>query len=204
MRYVAFLRGINVGGRKAVKMADLKVAFENLGYTDVQTVQASGNVVFAAADVAPAVAAPGGSPAGGPADVDSLADRIEIGLRQAFGYSIGVVVRSLDHLERLVASDPFKGVAMTPETRLYVTFLTGPGRSGTEIDPKTLDPGSAMIPAAARGGLRVVRIAPEEVLTAITLAPGWGTTELMAWLEKGLGRDVTTRNWNTVRRITGW
>jgi uncharacterized protein (DUF1697 family) len=202
MRYVAFLRGINVGGRKAVKMTDIQAVFENLGYTGVQTIQASGNVVFTAADPAPVVSSSGGLPAGGLADAGSLAERIENGLLQAFGYPIAVVVRSLGDLERLVASDPFIGVAKTPETRLYVTFLSNPGRNGTEIDQRTLDPDSGTTPAA-RGDLRLVRATPLEVLTAIRLAPGWGTTELMAWLEKGLGRDVTTRNWNTIRKITG-
>lgn len=41
MRYVAFLRGINVGGHKALKMTELRAAFEGLGFTDVRTVQAS-------------------------------------------------------------------------------------------------------------------------------------------------------------------
>src|SRR4029077_19756102 len=45
-RYVAFLRGINVGGNRVLKMDDLRKAFESLGFKDVKTVLASGNVMF--------------------------------------------------------------------------------------------------------------------------------------------------------------
>src|SRR5260221_10646488 len=46
MKYIAFLRGINVGGNNLIKMSDLKKQFEDLGFTNVQTVIASGNVIF--------------------------------------------------------------------------------------------------------------------------------------------------------------
>ena len=45
-QYVAFLRGINVGGHVLIKMADLKKAFEMMGFENVRTILASGNVVF--------------------------------------------------------------------------------------------------------------------------------------------------------------
>jgi uncharacterized protein (DUF1697 family) len=172
MRYVAFLRGINVGGRKSVRMADLRAAFEAMGFEGVRTVQASGNVIFEA---------------DGEVGSGALAARIESELEHVLGYSVGVAVRTLADVERLVASDPFQGVIVNPETRLYVTFLSHPGGS----------------PDAADGNLRLVAITAGEVLTAITLAPRWGTTDLMAWLEKEFGRDVTTRNWNTIAKIVG-
>ena len=78
---------------------------------------------------------------------------------------------------------------MNPETRLYVTFLSRPAENGTGINPE------------AR--IRLLKVGELEVLTAIDLAPGWGTTELMAWLERRFGKDVTTRNWNTILKIAG-
>ena len=94
MRYVAFLRGINVGGHKPLKMADLRKAFEDLGFADVRTVQASGNVVFEA---------------GGEEDSGAVAALIETELERMLDAPIGVIVRPLADLERLVASDPFRG-----------------------------------------------------------------------------------------------
>ena len=151
MRYVAFLRGINVGGHRPLKMADVRAAFEGLGFGGVVTVQASGNVVFEAG-------ADGGA--------DSLAARIAGELRRAFGYPIGVVIRPLADLERLVGSHPFKGIAVGPDTRLYVTFLSHPAKNGTRIRPE-----------AASGSLQLVEVTAGEILTAITLSPKWGTTE---------------------------
>jgi uncharacterized protein (DUF1697 family) len=182
VRYAAFLRGINVGGHKALTKDALRAAFQGMGFENVRTIQASGNVLF---DAGEEVAAGHDQ-----AEIDSLAARIGDGLEQALGYRIGVIVRRLADLELLVASDPFQGVAVNPETRLYVTFLSRPVKNGTEIRPGS-------------GSAHVVRATEGEVLTVITLSPGSGTTELMAWLEKRLGKDVTTRNWNTVLKIAG-
>lgn len=193
MEFVAFLRGVNVGGHKPVKMADLKAAFEGMGFADVRTVQASGNVVFDAdnsrAGSGATKHATGGKGETGAADAAAVGARVEEGLKLAFGYPIGVAARPLADLAALVTSDPFDGVAIAPETRLYVTFLSRPAKSGTEISRDQ--------------HVRLVRVTAGEVLTVINLAPGWGTTELMAWLEKEFGPDVTTRNWNTVTKIVG-
>jgi uncharacterized protein (DUF1697 family) len=185
--YVAFLRGINVGGRKPLKMVALRAAFEGMGFQKVRTVLASGNVVFDAAAV--------GAAADGAGATDEravLGARIESGLNQAFGYPGAVAVRRVADLERQVAADPFAGVAITPESRLYITFLAQPVENGTRISPERRE-----------SGLGIVRVTPGEVLSAITLSPGWGTTELMAFLEKEFGPGVTTRNWNTVTKIVG-
>ena len=179
MRYVAFLRGINVGGRKPLKMADLRAAFEAMGFQNVKTVLASGNVVFETL--------PG---ADLPDNALDLAAHIEQRLQQVFGYPIAVALRTVADLQRLVDSDPFKGVAITPDTRLYVTFLADPAKSRSDF---TYD--------APEGDLRIVRVAPGEVCSVLTLSPARGTTKLMALLEKEFGGGVTTRNWNTVGKV---
>jgi len=109
-----------------------------------------------------------------------------------FGYPVDVVVRRAADLQRLVASDPFRRVAITPDTRLYVTFLSRPVENRTGISPGKQD-----------AELELVQITPGEVLSAITLSPGWGTRDLMAFLEKEFGPGVTTRNWNTITKIGG-
>ena len=175
MEYVAFLRGINVGGHKSVKMADLRTAFEAMGFRNVRTVLASGNVVFEA------------SP---PASSEEAAARIAEGLEQTFGYPVSVTVRTRGDLRRLVDSDPFNGVTRTPDTRLYITFLSQPAKSRPDFAYES-----------PRGGLTIRRISPGEVAGMVILSPGHGTTELMALLDKEFGAAITTRSWDTIEKV---
>lgn len=89
-RYVALLRGVNVGGIN-IKMADLKVAFAGLGYTDLRTVLASGNVVFASDET----------------DTAAIKQRIETCLRETFGYEAWIVLLDLETLRAIVDAYPF-------------------------------------------------------------------------------------------------
>jgi uncharacterized protein (DUF1697 family) len=164
-----------VGGRKKVPMAALKKAFEAMGFKDVRTVLASGNVIFEA---------PGKDP-----HPDLTISR---GLEKAFGFPVRVLVRTVRELRDLVASDPFKGEPSGPGIKLYVTFLAQKKPALSRLHLKT--------PAE---GVRIVRVRPGEVLSVITLSASGGTPELMAFLEKAFGREVTTRNWQTVRKLAG-
>jgi uncharacterized protein (DUF1697 family) len=173
--YAAFLRGINVGGHAPIKMADLKVAFENMGFENVRTVLASGNVVFETVKKKPAL----------------LAKEIGAGLKKAFEKDIAVAVRGLDDLKKLQSSDPFKGITVTPSTRLYVTFLSEKTR------PRTIS-----IPySAPEGEFRILKATAGEVISAVDLAKGKGTPEAMLVLEREFGSNLTTRNWNTVLKV---
>lgn len=174
MQYAAFLRGINVGGHNAVPMDDLKKAFQFLGFQNVKTLLASGNVIFNTS---------GEGPAG-------LAEKISKRLKKTFGFSIGVLVRTIDEIQELVESAPFKNVSVTPKTRLYVTFISG--------KPK----GALKIPYESPGNeIRIFQASQTAVLSAITLTPGKGTIDLMGMLEKEFGGNITTRNWNTVVKM---
>jgi uncharacterized protein (DUF1697 family) len=90
-RRVAFLRAVNVGGH-TIRMADLRVAFEDLGFTAVETFIASGNVLFDAPE----------------RDDDKLESVIERGLEARFGYPIETFVRSVHELLEIVRRDPFE------------------------------------------------------------------------------------------------
>jgi uncharacterized protein (DUF1697 family) len=174
VKYVAFLRGINVGGHKAVKMEELKKAFAALGFDDVKTLLASGNVLFAAP----------------PASEGALAKKIEKKLETAFGHEIGVLVRKVEGLQRLAEANPFAGVKVTPQTRLYVTFLTEKPKSGLKIPPESPDK-----------NFKILRATESEVCSVLTLSPNSRTVDLMSMIEKEFGRKVTTRNWNTINKI---
>ena len=174
-RFVAFLRGINVGGR-VVKMADLKNAFANLGYGDIKTIGASGNVLFSAAD----------------ANESTIAKQAESVLQKAFGAPICVQIRPLDHLRELVASDPFRAVKVSPNTRLYVSFLgavTKP-RSGLRLPYDV--PGKSM---------SILSVSRTEIYSYLNLSDDVGTLDLMEFIESEFGKNLTTRNWNTVCKV---
>jgi len=172
--YAAFLRGINVGGHKPIKMDVLRAAFVGMGFQKVNTVLVSGNVLFESrAEKAEAIAA-----------------KLGEGLKKVFGHEIGVMVRPVAELRKLAARNPFKDVKLTPQTRLYVTFLS-----------EKPTPGQKASLQAAGKELKFLRVTDGEVCSGIEISPQRHTTDLMDQLEKELSRKVTTRNWNTVVRV---
>jgi uncharacterized protein (DUF1697 family) len=105
MKYAAFLRGINVGGRTSIKMENLRACFAALGFEQVKTYIQSGNVVFET----------------GKTDDEKLAAKIEAAVEEEF-FKTPVMVRSFDELREIVASNPFAGEEF--EDKLFhVVFL---------------------------------------------------------------------------------
>jgi uncharacterized protein (DUF1697 family) len=123
MKYVALLRGINVGGR-VVKMAELTVLFEALGLTRVQTVLQSGNVVFE-----------GGSAA-------THKTSIEAGLSKRFHYPAKVQVYSLVALKKIVDACPFQS---SSEYHSYIIFFENGLEKQLMIDASNLDKTSEQV-----------------------------------------------------------
>jgi uncharacterized protein (DUF1697 family) len=99
--YVALLRGINVGGKNKVSMADLRALIESLGHTGVSTYIQSGNVVFTSAKaVAPAT--------------------VEAAIKAEFALEIAVVVRTPTELAKVVKANPF---AREDLSKVHVGFM---------------------------------------------------------------------------------
>lgn len=172
-RFVAFLRGINLG-RRRVKMEALSAAFVGLGLADVTTLIASGNVVFSVPTDDPA----------------ALTAEIEAGLRRALGFPVPTIVRTLVEVQALIERDPFADVAVTKETRRYLTLLAAPTASGLAL-PYDI-PG---------GGFTILSRTDREVFSVLTLGEGAGTVDGMAVLEREYGTEITTRNWNTILKL---
>jgi uncharacterized protein (DUF1697 family) len=99
--YVCLLRGVNVGGKRPVAMADLRDLFGSLGFQDVRTYIQSGNVVFSAASA--------------PRRAD-----IEPAIERAFGLRTAALLRSAADLRRVVGASPFDG---HDPARVHVGFL---------------------------------------------------------------------------------
>jgi uncharacterized protein (DUF1697 family) len=172
-KYVAFLRGINVGKAKRIEMAELKRTFEGAGLGNVTTYIASGNVFFETPD----------------ADAAAVAKAIKAALGKRFGFPISVIVRAAEDIRRMVDSDPFKGVKVTPETRLYVTLLSDEPKGGMSVPWQS-----------PQGDFEILRVSDDVVFSVLTLGKG-GTTDAMKVLEKEFGKKVTTRNWNVITKL---
>jgi uncharacterized protein (DUF1697 family) len=172
-QYVAFLRGINVGGR-TIKMEELRACFSDLGFKDVRTLLASGNVIFTSP-----------SP-----DAQYLKTMIGDAIKRRFGYQVSIIIRRLDAITQLVASDPFKDIPVTPATRLYVSFLSKPVIPRIKLPYATDDE-----------GLRILKVTDGEVLSVVTLTPATGTLDAMSILEGIFGKSITMRSWNTVCKL---
>jgi uncharacterized protein (DUF1697 family) len=104
-RFVAFLRGINVGGR-SVKKEQLWDTFVSLGFESVATFKQSGNVIFETSST----------------DAGEVKAKIEQKLKITLGYEVAVFIRTIEHLRAIVALDTFKGQA-TEGTSFLVTLL---------------------------------------------------------------------------------
>lgn len=89
MKYVALLRGINVGGKAKVEMARLKTVFENLGFDDVVTYINSGNVIFV--------------------DKNKIPDKVQLiekAIKKEFGFAVPVIIRTQEAIKALLHNIP--------------------------------------------------------------------------------------------------
>lgn len=114
--YAAFLRGMNLGGRR-ISNADLGAAFESLGFASVRTFRASGNVIFESER-----GVEGG-----------LIAAIEAGLEEALGYQVPTFLRSAAELRAIAASEPFDAATVAasggkPHVSLLSKALTAAQR----------------------------------------------------------------------------
>jgi uncharacterized protein (DUF1697 family) len=174
LAYVAFLRGINVGGNTIIKMTDLKKAFESLGFTHVTTLLASGNVVFESANSPLLV----------------LKQKIEKELENRFRVQVLTILRTGSQILDLIKSDPFKNAHINPHTKLHVTFLAEETKRGAKFP--------SQLPSQE---FQIVQVSPSEVCSVVEPAPKAGTPELMTLLQKEFGKNITTRTWNTIQKI---
>jgi len=171
-RYVALLRGINVGGKNLIKMPTLKACFEANGFDDVATYIQSGNVLFTSS-----------APAAG------LEGRIEAMLGAAFGYDATVVVRSHRQLRSIVEGAPKGFGAERAMYRYDVIFLKGPLSARAAMAHVPTNP--AVDRAYAGTGVlyfsRLTARATASRLNKIVSTP--------------IYQSVTIRNWNTTTKL---
>jgi uncharacterized protein (DUF1697 family) len=182
--HVALLRGINVGGRNKVPMAELREVVASLGHTGVSTYIQSGNVLFST----------------GETDAGQLAAALEEAISERFGLWASVVVLSRDELAAVLAANPYPG---EPNPRLvHVVFLSA------ELPPDVLERIAAARDAVAAKGSRDTFQVAGRVLYLHT-PDGFGTSELAQTLLRIVGPPAkqkqvvvaTARNWATATKL---
>jgi uncharacterized protein (DUF1697 family) len=180
-RYVALLRGVNVGGKNAVPMPALKAAFEDAGFQDVATYIQSGNVLFTA-------------PASGQTD---LARRIEQMIRAAFDhYDASVVLRSRSQMRAVVERAP-KGFGSEPSKYRYDVCFLKPRTTAKQViaglplkeGVDRIWPGSGVVYfsrlTSRASSSRLNRVASLPVYKQMTIRNWNTTTKLLELLEAG-------------------
>jgi uncharacterized protein (DUF1697 family) len=170
-RYVALLRGINVGRAKQIPMADLRTMLTDIGYTDVATLLRSGNAVFS-----------------GTGDPDGVASRIEDAIGRTFGMTVGCVVRDGTEVATVIEANPLPEAAAEGSRYLAHFLSAAPDPAVLKAnDPVRLDPDRIRI-----GDRVIYQWCPDGIMAA----PDVGT-----FVVKNLRVVATGRNWNTVTKL---
>jgi len=171
--YLALLRGINVGGKNIIKMADLKASFESMGFSDVTTYIQSGNVVFTSVDK----------------DNARLTDKIEKTLSKRFNFTSRLVLVAHPEMKKIVAGAP-KGFGDDPDTYRYdVIFLKEPLTSAEAMEQVSVREGvdQADVGKYVLYFSRLISRASQSHLTKIIGTPVY--------------QNMTIRNWNTTTKL---
>lgn len=172
MKYVALLRGINVGGNSKIAMSELKICFEELGLENVQTYINSGNVLFYS----------------GETNVNKLQKLIQKGIESTFGFAVVVLVVTDSFLAQVINNGP-KGFGEKPD--MYhsdVAFVLSGGaneyynliETNPEVDKKWVD----------NGVIYYQRLSSKRTKSKMSKMVG-----------KPFYKQMTIRTWNTVIKL---
>ncbi len=173
-KYIAFLRGINVGGKNIIKMEKLSATFVTLGFKNVKTFIQSGNVFFDSTANSS----------------DPLTRKIETGLMKEYDSNIKVMLRAVEEMENMVKQNPFKKIKPDDKIKLYVCFLDKESK---------IKPTLPLI--SEKDALEVFKIDKKNVfiISGQTKDGRYGFPN--NFIEKELGVFSTARNWNTVCKM---
>jgi uncharacterized protein (DUF1697 family) len=172
MKYAAFLRGVNVGGKNQIKMETLREICAALGFTKVKTYINSGNIIFETAKT----------------DDKKLAERIEKAIEKEFGLNIKTMVRAHSEIEEIVENNPFDG-QFENDKDLHVLFTDE--ELSAEKRAQLLSQNSEKEMFAVRG---------REIFYLLHM--NFSDSLLgKDFLGKKLKVSATARNWRTVNKI---
>ena len=171
--YIAFLRGINVGGHKKIKMADLRLLLEGLGYKEVMTYIQSGNVIFNSLDEYR----------------DKLENQISEAIKSHYGFDVPVLVKTRTEINKILDNNPYNDPEDLASNKIYFVLLQ-------EIPRKEdIEATSAIIFENEK-----FNITPECVFLRCGLGAGKAKCNIN-FFESKLKVSTTTRNYRTMTKL---
>ena len=173
MQYVAFLRGINVGGKNKIKMETLRGVFAALGFTNIKTYINSGNVIFEIDET----------------DDKKLAEKLETAIEKEFSLKIKVMVRTVSEIEEIVKNNPFAG-QFEDDKDLHVFFLDEELPEEKRELLLSHNNENEMFAVRNREIFCLLRVSVLDSLIG------------KDYIGKKLKVSATARNWRTVKKIT--
>ncbi len=171
-KYVALLRGINVGGNNMIKMETLRATFEALGFENVKSYINSGNVIFETAKT----------------DDGKLAKKVHDAIQKDFGLDISVMVRLMAVIEEIIAKNPFAG-QFESHKDMHLFFLNQELNAEQQAQLFAQANDNEMFAVIDRHILCLLRI---HILDS---SVGKG------FIDKKLNVAATARNWRTVKKL---
>jgi uncharacterized protein (DUF1697 family) len=171
--YIALLRGINVSGQKQIKMLELKMMFENLDFSEVETYIQSGNVVFQSEKT----------------DKIGLIDLIKEQIIITFGFDVEVIVVTKEEMINIRDKNPFLKDLSKDIDKFYLTFLSDKPADDRIESLKSVD-------------YRPEEYILDNTTIYFYAANGYGRAKMNNnFFESKLKIFATTRNWKTVNRL---
>jgi len=172
-KFLALLRGINVGGKNVILKDQLRIAFEDMGFTSVRTYIQSGNILFRSVD----------------GDIDAHTRKIESVLSERFSYNARVVVLSEEHFKSIVKEAP-DGWGTDDRSRHRILFVLGNVTPGEIM-------GQFNLPAKE---VEIFTLGPQVIYSSVSKK--YMTKSILRKLPTTPSyQQVTVRNHNTVKRV---
>lgn len=174
IRYIAFLRAVNVSGHRIIKMEYLREIFVMPGIKDVVTYIQSGNVLFNSKET----------------DTAKLTQKIEKQLHKSLGYEVEAFVRSIEEIETIIKNNPFKKAELSKALKLYVSFLAA---TPTKEQVAAIE--------SINNDLETIKVIGREVYALIRKDTTEKLKYSNMLIEKKLKMLATSRDWNTINKI---
>jgi len=171
-KYLALLRGINVGGKNIIKMDDLKKIFEEMKFTDVKTYIQSGNVIFLDYEN----------------EQIKIQMKIETALFKKLNYKINIRILTFSEIKEIVNNKP-EGFGEDNENKYDVIYLIKPLETKDAIkEIKTRDGVDKMFEG-------------ESVLYILRLIKNLNKSYFSKIIDTPIYQNITIRNWNTTKKL---
>lgn len=172
MKYVVLLRGINVGGKNIIKMADLKKAVEKCGFVNVRIYIQSGNILFESDDK----------------NISEIVENLEASFLKDFAYNSCIIVKSYEQFQKIVSDVPSDWEKRN-DLRCYIAFIGG-----------AIPIQDVMREIELKEGIDFIK-AGEGVLYMSTLLSGLTRSRFTKLISKNVYKYITIRNYTTTRKI---